>query len=402
MENNYIKLEPIKDKMELNDLIQKIDKIKIYEIHDDNIILSNLSNNSSMLMKLFNDCGQLQKGTQLFKCNVSLDKLMKYKDGTFGGAIMGKNGIEGQAHFSSVNDITKDVFSLMALKIPSIIVGEYFKFQINNKLTNIEEYLDKIYFNFKSEKLAKIKTIICELKDIEQNITSYSEDYIRNIKKDIREIYFYFKANINKENTITKDDNNINMFNRLKKNIEDFNFNSNMYKISSELLIHINILLYRFYIEKSDLKKANNIIINMIKDDIISQLKERNEKIIEMSDIFIQKIDIINSNKDTFFTKIPYWASITSAVFSSFISLFKFNKDSPITYIFPSISAVSIAAASKKAYDDKQNKNLEEDLKNFKYILNNIKNNFINDNNIKSLESFIYIMNNEIPILLYK
>ena len=400
MKNNDIKLELVNDKIELNDLIQNFDKIKIYEIYNNKMILSNLSNNSSMLMKLFNDCGELQKRTQLFKCDVSLDKLMHYKDGTFGGGIMGKKGIEGQAHFTPINNITNIVLPSMLLKMSSMIVGEYFKFQINNKLTNIEESLDKIHCEFKLNKISDLKTVISELQYIKNNITSYTEDHIHNVMKDIEQIYYYFQTkimNMNEINIIPKSDSNINMVNTLNKNILDFNFYSDMYKRSSSLLIDINILLYKFYIEKSDLKKADNII-NIIKDNIISELKETNEKIIEISDLFIQQIDSINSNKDSIFSKVPYWITITSSVFSSLISLFTFNKNKTISSISLSISAASIIAAGKKGYDDKQNQNLEKYLENLKNISNDIKNDFMHNKNIELLESFISEINNEITI----
>ncbi|MEI0567820.1 hypothetical protein [Brachyspira pulli] len=98
-----INFELVESEEEKKYLIENLDKFEIIDLsNSNNIDLSNVSDSIvKVTTELLKDGIILKEATELFKCSAPLSKLMSFKDGTFGGAVIGKNSlIQAQAHFT--------------------------------------------------------------------------------------------------------------------------------------------------------------------------------------------------------------------------------------------------------------------------------------------------------------
>lgn len=152
------------DKQSLINNLDNFDIIKInkntkkdekFEIFSDSVVRI-----SSELIK---DGLILNTATQLFKCDTPITQLMRLGDG-YGSAIMSNGKITGQAPFVQARgDMAKILSPFLALQVASIVLGQHFMFEINEKLGQLLDMVKEISMKFEYEKIAKLKTIQSEM-----------------------------------------------------------------------------------------------------------------------------------------------------------------------------------------------------------------------------------------------
>ena len=159
-----INFELVESEEEKKYLIENLDKFEIIDLSNSNNI--DLSNVSDSIVKsayeIFKNGILLNRTSELLKCSAPLNELMRYKDGSYGGAIINQTSkrIEAQAHFTPANNVTKFISPFVILQIASIALGQYFMFTIDSKLENILKYIRDISTKIEYEKMASIKTVI--------------------------------------------------------------------------------------------------------------------------------------------------------------------------------------------------------------------------------------------------
>lgn len=268
-----INFELVESEEEKKYLIENLDKFEIIDLSNSNNI--DLSNISDSIVKgtteLLKDAVILKEAAELFKCSAPLSKLMNFKDGTFGGAIIGKNSlIQAQAHFTPISSSAAAFVGVtIALQIASIALGQYFMFQINEKLTVILKKVQEISAKLEYKEIASFKTVVSELAEIKdkKNITEYDINNLIDLRKRTKDVLYYYEQKImNKNEDSINFGNNKKLIDSIKKmeeNIGEFDLDYNMYKAASEVLIYIDILLYNSYIKNSNFQDAELVLEKM-------------------------------------------------------------------------------------------------------------------------------------------
>lgn len=292
-----INFELVETEEEKKYLIENLDKFEIIDLTNSNNI--DLSNISDSIVKgtteLLKDAVILKEASELFKCSVPLSKLMNFKDGTFGGAIIGKNSlIEGQAHFKHISGSAAAFVGVnIALQIASIALGQYFMFQINEKLTIILKKVQEISAKLEYKEIASFKTVISELSEMKdkKNITELDINNLIDLRKRTKDVLYYYEQKI-----MNKNENSINFGNKQKfmrriekliENIGEFDLDYYMYKAASEVLIYIDIFLYNFHIKTSNFQNAELVLEkmknynNLFEDKVKEKIKNLLNKMID-------------------------------------------------------------------------------------------------------------------------
>lgn len=292
-----INFELVESEEEKKYLIENLDKFEIIDLSNSNNI--DLSNISDSIVKgtteLLKDAVILKEAAELFKCSAPLSKLMNFKDGTFGGAIIGKNSlIQAQAHFTPISSSAAAFVGVtIALQIASIALGQYFMFQINEKLTVILKKVQEISAKLEYKEIASFKTVISELADIKdkKNITEYDINNLIDLRKRTKDVLYYYEQKI-----MNKNEDSINLGNKQKfmrriekliENIGEFDLDYYMYKAASEVLIYIDIFLYNFHIKTSNFQNAELVLEkmknynNLFEDKVKEKIKNLLNKMID-------------------------------------------------------------------------------------------------------------------------
>lgn len=286
-------------------MINNLSNYNIFKIDESNSNGINIGNFSDSVVKvaseLFKDGLILEKTSKLFKCVTSINSLMKFTTGGYGSAIMKDGKISEHAKFFPVGgDISKVISPFLILQIASVALGQYFMYQINEKLGEILNVVKEISMKIEYEKMAELKTIISEILVIENKKTIDKNDIsiLNDLKIKAKDIFNYYEIKI-KNTTINEIDfGNKKRFKsrieELLKNIGEFDLNYYMYKASFETLISIYALLYKVYAQNNDFENAENIFDilkqydKLFDNEISSKLKDITNKILNQFD-YIQK-----------------------------------------------------------------------------------------------------------------
>lgn len=94
--------------------------------------------------------------------------LMQYKNGGYGTAIMGENGIVAHASLEKIGDVA----ALQAFSVMSIATGQYFLTQINSELDLMNQKIDQIMGFLYGDKKAELIAEISFTKYAFENFTS--------------------------------------------------------------------------------------------------------------------------------------------------------------------------------------------------------------------------------------
>ena len=303
-----VKFDLIENEADKNTLINNLGNYNIFKIDESNSTVINIVNFSDSVVKvaseLFKDGLILEKTSKLFKCDTSINSLMKFTTGGYGSAIMKDGKISEHAKFFPVGgDISKVISPFLILQIASVALGQYFMYQINEKLGEILNVVKEISMKMEYEKMAELKTIISEILVIENKKTIDKNDIsiLNDLKIKAKDIFNYYEIKI-KNTTINEIDfGNKKRFKsrieELLKNIGEFDLNYYMYKASFETLISIYALLYKVYAQNNDFENAENIF------DILKQYdklfdNEISSKLKDITNKILNQFDYIQKNKD--------------------------------------------------------------------------------------------------------
>lgn len=303
-----VKFDLIENEADKNTLINNLSNYNIFKIDESNSNGINIGNFSDSVVKvaseLFKDGLILEKTSKLFKCDTSINSLMKFTTGGYGSAIMKDGKISEHAKFFPVgNDISKVISPFLILQIASVALGQYFMYQINEKLGEILNIVKEISMKIEYEKMAELKTIISEILVIENKKAIDKNDIsiLNDLKIKAKDIFNYYEIKI-KNTTIDEIDfGNKKRFKsrieELLKNIGEFDLNYYMYKASFETLISIYALLYKGYAQNNDFENAENIF------DILKQYdklfdNEISSKLKDITNKILNQFDYIQKNKD--------------------------------------------------------------------------------------------------------
>ena len=310
-QNNEIietKFGLIENDEDKNTLINNLSNYDIFKIDESKANDINIGNFSDSVVKvtseLFKDGLILEKTSKLFKCDASINSLMKFTKGGYGSAVMKEGKISEHAKFIPVDgDISKVISPFIVLQIASVALGQYFMYQINEKLGEILDIVKEISMKFEYEKMAKLETIVSEILEIKNKKTIDEIDIItlNNLKIKTKEIFKYYKIKIKKTTIDEIDFDDKKRFKsrveKLLQNIGEFDLNYFMYKASNETLISIYALLYKAYIQNNDFENAGEVFDilkqydKLIENEISSKLKDITNKI-------LNQFDYIKENKD--------------------------------------------------------------------------------------------------------
>lgn len=310
-QNNEIietKFGLIENDEEKNTLINNLSDYDIFKIDESKANDINIGNFSDSVVKvtseLFKDGLILEKTSKLFKCDTSINSLMKFTKGGYGSAVMKDGKISEHAKFIPVDgDISKVISPFIVLQIASVALGQYFMYQINEKLGEILDIVKEISMKMEYEKMAKLKTIISEIFEIKNKKTIDKNDIniLNNLKKDAKDIFNYYEIKIKKTTIDEIDFDDKKRFKsrveKLLQNIGEFDLNYFMYKTSNETLISIYALLYKAYIQNNDFENAEEVFDilkqydKLFENEISSKLKDITNKI-------LNRFDYIKENKD--------------------------------------------------------------------------------------------------------
>lgn len=298
----------IENEEDKNTLINNLSNYDIFKIDESKANDINIGNFSDSVVKvtseLFKDGLILEKTSKLFKCDTSINSLMKFTKGGYGSAVMKEGKISEHAKFIPVDgDISKVISPFLVLQIASVALGQYFMYQINEKLGEILDVVKEISMKMEYEKMAELKAILSEIFEIKNKKTIDENDIIilNNLKKNAKYIFKYYEIKI--ENTtidkIDFDDKKRfkSRVEKLLQNIGEFDLNYFMYKASNETLISIYALLYKAYIQNNKFEKAEEVFDilkqydKLFENEISSKLKDITNKI-------LNQFNYIKENKD--------------------------------------------------------------------------------------------------------
>lgn len=334
-----INFELVESEEEKKYLIENLDKFEIIDLsNSNNIDLSNVSDSIvKVTTELLKDGIILKEAAELFKCSAPLSKLMSFKDGTFGGAVIGKNSlIQAQAHFTPIaGSAAAFVGVTIALQIASIALGQYFMFQINEKLTVILKKVQEISAKLEYKEIASFKTVVSELAEMKdkKNITEYDINNLIDLRKRTKDVLYYYEQKI-----MNKNEDSINFGNKQKfmkriekliDNIGEFDLDYYMYKAASEVLIYIDIFLYNCYVKTSNFKDAELVLEKMKNYNNLFEDKIE-EKIKKLLDKIIDQFHYIYTHKDHLKNKISIATSFVIPLASTtieFLEMLKFQKN---------------------------------------------------------------------------
>ena len=275
-----INFELVESEEEKKYLIDNLDKFKIVSF--ENLDLSNVSDSIvKSVYEIFKNGILLNQTSQLLKCSAPLNNLMRYKDRSYGGAIINQTSkrIEAQAHFTPANNVTKLISPFVILQIVSIALGQYFMFTIDSKLENILKYIRDISTKIEYEKMASIKTVISEIMYIKnkKTITENDINNLTELKKRTKDVLFYYEQKIlgiNEEKiSYGNKQRYMERIYEILKPIGELDLDYNMYKLSSEILIYIHILLFYSFMNTSNTEDANQILNEIKKSNYIFRYK---------------------------------------------------------------------------------------------------------------------------------
>ena len=278
-----INFELVESEEEKKSLIENLDKFEIFSF--ENLGLPNVSDSivKSVYEILKNNILSNQT-SQLLKCSAPLNELMRYKDGSYGGAIINQTSkrIEAQAHFTPASNVTKFISPFVILQIASIALGQYFMFKIDSKL----EY----------EKMASMKTVISEIVYIKNKKTMTENDInnLTELKKRTKDVLFYYEQKIwsinEKKISYGNKQRYMERIYEMLKPIGELDLDYNMYKLSSEILIYIHILLFYSFMNTSDTEDANQMLNEIKKSDYIFRYKISKK----LKSVFNKMLEILN------------------------------------------------------------------------------------------------------------
>ena len=292
-----INFELVESEEEKKSLIENLDKFEIFSF--ENLGLPNVSDSivKSVYEILKNNILSNQT-SQLLKCSAPLNELMRYKDGSYGGAIINQTSkrIEAQAHFTPASNVTKFISPFVILQIASIALGQYFMFTIDSKLENILKYIRDISTKIEYEKMASIKTVISEIMYIKnkKTITENDINNLTELKKRTKDVLFYYEQKIfgiNEEKiSYGNKQRYMERIYEMLKPIGELDLDYNMYKLSSEILIYIHILLFYSFMNTSDTEDANQMLNEIKKSDYIFRYKISKK----LKSVFNKMLEILN------------------------------------------------------------------------------------------------------------
>ena len=303
-----VKFDLIENEADKNTLINNLNNYDIFKIDENNANEMNVGNFSDSIVKvaseLFKDGLILEKTSKLFKCDTSINSLMKFTTGGYGSAIMKDGKISEHAKFFPVGgDMSKVISPFLVLQIASVALGQYFMYQINEKLGDILNVVKEISMKIEYKKMAELKAIISEILEIKNKKTIDKNDInkLDNLKQKTKDIFYYYEIKI-KNTTINEIDfgNKKRFKSRIEKllqNIGEFDLNYFMYKASYETLISIYALLYKGYAQNNDFENAENIF------DILKQYdklfdNEISSKLKDITNKILNRFDYIQENKN--------------------------------------------------------------------------------------------------------
>ncbi|WP_300758802.1 hypothetical protein [uncultured Brachyspira sp.] len=300
-----INFELVESEEEKKYLIENLDKFEIVSF--ENLDLSNISDSIvKSAYEIFKNGILLNRTSELLKCSAPLNELMRYKDGSYGGAIINQTSkrIEAQAHFTPIaGSAAAFVGVTMALQVASIALGQYFMFQINEKLTVILKYIKEISAKLEYKEIASFKTVVSELSELKdkKNITEQDINNLIDLRKRAKDVLFYYEQKImNKNEDSITFENKQKFMKRVEKlieNIGEFDLDYYMYKAVSEVLIYIDIFLYNSYIKTSNFKDAELVLEKMKNYDNLFEDKIK-EKIKNLLNKMIDQFNYIYDHRD--------------------------------------------------------------------------------------------------------
>ena len=292
-----INFELVESEEEKKSLIENLDKFEIFSF--ENLGLPNVSDSivKSVYEILKNNILSNQT-SQLLKCSAPLNELMRYKDGSYGGAIINQTSkrIEAQAHFTPASNVTKFISPFVILQIASIALGQYFMFKIDSKLENILKYIKDISTKIEYEKMASMKTVISEIVYIKNKKTMTENDInnLTELKKRTKDVLFYYEQKIwsinEKKISYGNKQRYMERIYEMLKPIGELDLDYNMYKLSSEILIYIHILLFYSFMNTSDTEDANQMLNEIKKSDYIFRYKISKK----LKSVFNKMLEILN------------------------------------------------------------------------------------------------------------
>ena len=292
-----INFELVESEEEKKSLIENLDKFEIFSF--ENLGLPNVSDSivKSVYEILKNNILSNQT-SQLLKCSAPLNELMRYKDGSYGGAIINQTSkrIEAQAHFTPASNVTKFISPFVILQIASIALGQYFMFKIDSKLENILKYIRDISTKIEYEKMASMKTVISEIVYIKNKKTMTENDInnLTELKKRTKDVLFYYEQKIwsinEKKISYGNKQRYMERIYEMLKPIGELDLDYNMYKLSSEILIYIHILLFYSFMNTSDTEDANQMLNEIKKSDYIFRYKISKK----LKSVFNKMLEILN------------------------------------------------------------------------------------------------------------
>ena len=303
-----VKFDLIENETDKNTLINILSNYNIFKIDENNANGMNIGNFSDSVIKvaseLFKDGLILEKTSKLFKCDASINSLMKFTTGGYSSAIMKDGKISEHAKFFPVGgDMSKVISPFLVLQITSVALGQYFMYQINEKLGEILNVVKEISMKMEYEKMAELKTIISEILEIKNKKTIDKNDInkLDNLKQKTKDIFYYYEIKI-KNTTVNEIDFGDkkrfkSRIEKLLQNIGEFDLNYFMYKASYETLISIYALLYKEYAQNNYFEKAEEIF------DILKQYdklfdNEISSKLKDITNKILNRFYYIRENKD--------------------------------------------------------------------------------------------------------
>ena len=215
------------------------------------------------------------------------------------GIYHGEKGVKGHANLVAVdqskNAIANTVSSTM--NITSMIVGQYYMSQIDNKLSEISEEINKISDFQKNEYKSKILALVSQVK----RISSFQSEILEN--SNIKEMEISLLNNLEQKCIELLGQANLEIEGYTKKNKKDFKdydetlseiemwFSSQ--RILMEILYKINDLKYILNLGKVSKEQLSTLL-----NDYYTQVTTVNNKLIEWHKKYSSEFEIdVNSSR---------------------------------------------------------------------------------------------------------
>ena len=169
-------------------------------------------------------------------------------------------------------------------------------FKIDSKLENILKYIKDISTKIEYEKMASMKTVISEIVYIKNKKTMTENDInnLTELKKRTKDVLFYYEQKIwsinEKKISYGNKQRYMERIYEMLKPIGELDLDYNMYKLSSEILIYIHILLFYSFMNTSDTEDANQMLNEIKKSDYIFRYKISKK----LKSVFNKMLEILN------------------------------------------------------------------------------------------------------------